>query len=210
MTVAGTASAAATNVAIPTHQAGDLLMVFTRGTAAVPSKPVAAGTVPNWNIPQAAIANSIGLSSAWFVATAANHTTGAWTNATHICVLVLRPGAGRRLNVSANSTTGNANNTQTIVYPAITLSTLVGTSWGVRCGTRTTADSEVANAPTNWTNQIVQPASAGALMAVHTRSILTVNPTSDSVTTAGTNAASRAHTIEVTEQIIPQPMVSIA
>jgi hypothetical protein len=211
MTIQGVTSAAATSVAIPTHAAGDLIFVFTRNAAAtVPTKPTAGGTVPNWNVPQSATANTLSLVSAWFVATAATTTTGAWTGATHICVLVLRPAGGKQLSVPATSAVGNANNTQTIVYPAATILTLAGTSWGVRCGTRTVAITAVGTAPTNWTNQIVQPAAAGALMAVHTRASLTANPTADTVTTTSSNAASRAHTLEVTEADMPQPMVTIA
>ena len=200
MTVQGTASAAATSVTIPAHAIGDLLLVFVRRASnSVATKPTATGTVPNWVVAQGAGANTLALTSAWFVATATNHTTGAWASGSHICVLVLRPDSGLVLSVGASATT-NAATTQTIVYPALALSTTAGTSWGVRCGTRVTADSEVANPPTSWTNQSVQPAAAGALMAVHTRAALVANPIADTVTTAGTSAAYRAHTIEVTER----------
>lgn len=210
MTIQGTASAAATSVAIPAHQAGDLIFVFTRAASnTAPTKPTASGTVPNWNVPQTAGANTLALSSAWFIATAATTTTGAWTGASHICVLVLRPDSGKVLGVGVSSV-GSANNTQTIVYPAVTLTTLGGSSGGVRCGTRGVAVTAVGTAPTNWTAQIVQPAGAGALMSVHTRAALTANPVADTVTTSGTNAASRAHTLEVTEQPKQQPMVNIA
>ena len=65
------------------------------------------------------------------------------------------------------------------------------------------AATTVGNAPTNYTNQIIQPAGASALMAVHTRSGITGNPTSDTVTTTGTNSAYRAQTIEIKETIPP-------
>lgn len=206
MTVQGTGSAAATSVAIPAHAAGDLIFVFTRNAStSVPVKPTASGTVPNWTLAQSATANTISLVSAWFVATAATTTTGAWTGATHICVLVLRPDATKVLNV-ATSAVGNGNNTQTIIYPALTVTSLAGTSWGVRCGTRGVAIAAVGTAPTNWTQRIIQPATP--LMSVHTRAALTGNPVADTVTTTGTNSAYRAHTIEVTEAL-PQPMAMI-
>lgn len=210
MTVQGTASGVGTSVAIPTHAVGDLILVFTRAASnTAPTKPTASGTVPNWNVPQTAGANTLALSSAWFIATASTTTTGAWTGASHICVLVLRPDASKQLGVGPSSV-GNGNNLQTIVYPALTLSTLDGTSWGVRCGTRGVAVAAVGTAPTGWTQRIVQPATP--LMSVHTRASLTGNPVADTVTTSGTNSAYRAHTIEVTEQFIvtQQPMVTIA
>ena len=206
--VVGQASAAATSVAIPAHAVGDLIIVSARGTAAAPSVPAAGGTVPAWTTLQSGLANSIGLTTVAFVATATNHTTGAFTNATHICVLVLRPTAGQKLQTAAaRSSTGNANNTQTIVYPALTLIDTDGSSMGVRIGTRVTADSEVGtNVPAGWTNQSIQPAGASALMAVHTRLGLTSNPTADSIATTGTNAAYRAHTIEIEEVPVITPL----
>lgn len=213
MTVQGTASAAAATVAIPTHAVGDLILVFTRNASAtVPTKPTASGTVPNWTLAQSATANTLSLVSAWFVATASTTTTGAWTGATHICVLVLRPDAAKKLSVDPLSSVGNGNNTQTLIYPALTLTFTNGTSWGVRCGTRTVAITAVGTAPTNWTQRIVQPAAAAALMSVHTRAALTANPVADTVTVTSSNAAYRAHTIEVTEQalVTQQPMVTVA
>lgn len=210
MIVQGVGSGVGTSVTIPAHQAGDILFVFTRAASnTAPAKPAVAGTVPNWTLAQTAGANTLALVSAWFLATAANHTTGVWTGASHICAMVLRPDGGKVLTVGISSV-GAGNNTQTIIYPALTLATTVGTSWGVRCGTRGVAVTAVGTAPTNWTNRIIQPAGAGALMSIHTRAALVANPVADTVATAGTNAAYRAHTLEVTERPAQQPVVTIA
>jgi len=204
-TVVGQASAAATSVAIPAHQAGDLIIVAARGTAAAPVKPAAGGTVPAWDTLQSGIANSMGLTVVAFLATGATTTTGVFTSATHICVLVLRPGAGKRLQTSAaRSSVQNANNTQTIIYPALTLANGggAGTSFGVRVGTRGVAVTAVGTPPTNWTNQSIQPAGASALMSVHTRATLPGNPTADTVTVTSSNSAYRAVTVEVEELVL--------
>jgi hypothetical protein len=161
--------------------------------------------VPTWTVAQSAAANTVGLTSAWALATAANHTSGTWTGMSNMCVLVLRPASGKALAAGA-SATGNGNNTQTIIYPALTLTTIAGTSFGVRCGTRGTAVLAVGTAPTNWTNQIAQPTGSSALEAVHTRAALVANPTADTVTVTSSNAAYRAHTLEVTELTIPPPI----
>jgi hypothetical protein len=202
-TVVGQGSAAATSVAIPAHSVGDLILVFARGTAAAPSVPAAGGTVPAWATLQTGLANAIGLTVVAFNATATTTTTGVFTNATHIAVLVLRAGAGNQLQTSAaRSAVGSGNNTQTIIYPALALTTLAGTSFGVRVGTRTIAATAVGTAPTSWTNQTIQPAGASALMSVHTRAALVANPVADTVTTTGTNAPYRAVTVEVQESAI--------
>jgi len=199
--VQGVASAAATSVAIPAHQPGDLICVFVRRASNTwPTVPTAGGTVPSWLPTQFGGANTLSMGGWYAVATASNHTTGAWTNADQIIVLVLRPDAGKVLTVNAGAAgVTSGNNTQTIIYPALVLQKTDGTSWVVRCGTRGVAVSTVATAPTNYTNRAVQPAGASALIAVHTRAGVTSNPTQDTVSTTGTNAAYRAISFEVLE-----------
>lgn len=196
--VVGQASAAATSVAIPAHQPGDLILVSTRGTV-VPTVPTASGTVPAWTILQASAQFTTAISVAFFIATGSTTTTGSWTNALHIAVLVLRPTAGSTLSTSsARSSVGGANNATTIIYPALTLAKTDGTSIGVRVGQRVTAATQLASPPTNWVNQTQQPATTPALV-VHTRAALAANPVADTVTAGASNAAYRAVTVEVQE-----------
>lgn len=195
--VVGQASAAATSVAIPAHQPGDLILVTARGTVA-PVKPTASGTVPNWVTIQSAAQFSIGLTTVGFVATASNHTTGVFTSATHVGVVVIRPATGKTLNIGASSV-GGANNQTVVIYPALTLQVVDGSSFGVRIGTRATAASQLGtNYPAGWTEQIEQPVTTPALV-VSTRATLLANPTADSVTAGAANAAWRAHTVEIRE-----------
>jgi hypothetical protein len=208
MIVQGQASGVGTSIAIPAHQPGDLIFVFARRASNTPPTiPAAGGTVPTWVTAQSAGSNTLALTSVSAKATASNHTTGAFTNASHICVLVLRPDAGKSLVVGPSATLFGSNN-QAIVYPLLALGDTDGSSWGVRVGTRGVAVATVGNPPTNWVNQIIQPAGAGALMAVHTRAGLVANPTQDTVSTTGTNAPNRANTIEVQETTAPK-VVSI-
>ena len=208
MIVVGQASAAATSVAIPAHQPGDLILVFTRRASnTTVTKPTASGSVPPWaDIQAGAGANTLALRGAGYVAHRSDHTTGVWGSAAHIIVLVLRPDAGKILSLGP-SAVGSGNNTQTIIYPALTLADADGSSWVVRCGTRTVAVTAVGTAPTNYTQQAVQPAGASALMSVHTRAGVTANPTADTVSTTGTNAAYRAITAEIREDTAPAPTV---
>ena len=200
ISVVGATSAAGTTVTLPTHQAGDIIIVSARrGNVTPASIPVAGGAVPTWTSIQSGGANALSLVSAYTRATDSAHQSGTWTNAAHMTAIVLRTNtAGAVLGIGA-SQLNNGNATQFITYPILTLMTTGGTSMGVRVGTRVVADSEVANAPVNWTNQVVQPAAAGALMAVHTRAALTANLAVEGVNTTGTSAAYRAHSIEVVE-----------
>jgi len=213
MTIQGTGGAAATSVAIPTHAAGDLIWVITRAASnTAPTKPTASGTVPNWTVAYTGGANTLAFVSAWFVATASTTTTGAWTGASHIAVIVLRPIPGMLLGVNAAPTgTANGSNSQTIDYPSCApVTTINGSSSGLRMATRGTAATSMNTPPTGWTNQLVQPSGAGALIAVHTFAPLTQNIGLLTVSLTGTtNAPWRAHSFEITEKPPQQRMMVI-
>ena len=203
MIIVGQASAAATSVAIPAHQVGDMIIVAARAASnTTPGTPAATGTVPAWAAIQVgAGANTLALKTVYFIATATNHTTGAFSGASHVAALVLRADVGKAIALGG-SAFGNANNTATCVYPALALTTTDGSSMGVRAAVRAgTAVAAFGNAPTNWINQTKQPATP--LLVVHTRSALAANPVADTVSGLGANAACRAHTIEITETAPP-------
>ena len=199
MIVVGSAGNNNVTCTIPAHQAGDLILISVRRPAnVIATKPAAGGTVPAWqDIVAVAGANTLALATYGFVATGSGHTSGSWTNAAHIIVLVLRPAAGKVLQIGPSST-GNANNTTTMVFPALTTDLKNGTSWIVRFGTKGAASFAHDTPPTNYTRQLIYPAGSGALMGVYTRSGITANATADS-TTGFASSAYRAHSIEIKE-----------
>lgn len=83
------------SVAIPTGYAvGDLIVAFwfrrSDATNAI-VKPTAGGTVPTWlDIDNNAGANACVSRSAYFFATATDHTTGTWTNSEVVSIIVIR------------------------------------------------------------------------------------------------------------------------
>ncbi|PVB27286.1 hypothetical protein D2E27_05540 [Mycobacteroides abscessus] len=81
------------NVTIPAHLVGDLIVLagYNPYATTAPSKPSAAGTVPNWEyIDNANSAGGSGIATACFTATATNTTSGTWSNAGHMIAVVLR------------------------------------------------------------------------------------------------------------------------
>lgn len=209
MIIVGSASAAGTSVAIPAHQVGDLILVFARRASNTPATiPTATTVVPTWVTAQSAGANTLALTTVSAVATRTDHQTGVFTSASHVAVLVLRADSGKVISIRT-STVGNGNNATTLIYPAVTLGALDGTSHGVRVGTRGVAATGVGTSPSGWTAQQVQPAGASALMSVHTRLGLVANPTADSITGLASSAY-RAHTVEITEIVPPNPVTEDA
>src|SRR5215471_21244721 len=89
----GGSSAAATSIAIPTHQAGDLIIIwaYRDGSTTPPTTPTAGGTVPTFTTIDAPTgANNCSAKCAWAVAAGTTDTSGTWTNATGISVEVWR------------------------------------------------------------------------------------------------------------------------
>lgn len=198
--VQGSGAAAATTVTIPAHAAGDKIVIIARGGATIPSLPTAGGTVPTFTTPtnQSGVNNSISLRVGVADATASNHTSGTWTNATQLHVLVLRPSAGGTLAAGNSPAQGGANNVQNIVYPALTRTAGTDDRLAIRYGARGTADTEVRTSggfSTGGTFRTELPATTPT-SAVFTKTI-TGNEASFTAATAGTNAAYRAGSLEI-------------
>lgn len=194
----------ATTVAIPAHQPGDMIIIG-YGSTISPSIPAAGGTVPAWQTLQTGVANSVSLAVVYAIATASNHTSGTWASG-KLTVVVLRSTIGGTLTAApARSSMGNANNTQTIVFPALTLGKADGSSAGVRVGQRGVNAAGLMTPPSGWTIQAFNPASTPNIV-LHTRTGLTVNIPSDSVSATGSNAPYRAVTVEVQEDPPPVPL----
>lgn len=198
MVVQGSTSAAATSVTIPAHQSGDIIVIFARGTAAAPTVPTAGGTVPTFVTQQTGFANAIGLVTATAIANASNHTSGTWTNATHLIAIVIRAASGNVISVGASST-NSGNNTLTLPFPALTLQTADGSSLVLRGGTRVTAATEMSTPPSGYTNVVTQPVAPNSVLTSHSRLNVAANPTLDTVNLTGSNAAFRTHSLEIKE-----------
>ena len=206
----GESSAASQTLTLPTHTVGDLILMLGRYPNTPPGAPPAAGgTVPTWTILESSGAAFLSLVTAWARATASNHTSGTWTGFGHLACMVLRPDTGKTIAPAGVALAGTASVTTIIRYPALTLTTLSGTSWGVRMGTRVGASADVATAPPGWTNQCRVPTGASCLMSGHTRANLVAHPVQEDVAITGSTGVYRGHTVEITETA-PVRMVTIA
>lgn len=116
VSLTGSASAASTSVTLPAHNVGDLIVLYVwrNNTTTAATIPTAGGTVPTWtNLGS----NPSGTNNAgyyllvWAIATATNHTTGTFTNATSMAALVFsgadqtNPIVGRADNSNAAAST---------------------------------------------------------------------------------------------------------
>lgn len=111
LTIMGSNVANTTSVTIPAHEVGDLIVIFAKGLTTAVTKPAASGTVPAWVDVDSASGSYTSTYTARFVATATNHTSGTWANATAMAAVVLRNADGTTPigghAISAASATGN-------------------------------------------------------------------------------------------------------
>lgn len=154
----GAQGAAATTVTIPTHQIGDLILIFAYrdGSNTAPTTPAAGGTVPTWNLIGSSGGNTNSSNFRWAKATATTTTSGTWTNATELICLVYR-----KASIGA-SVGGSGAATTTVNYPALTLNRTDGSSWVVGVAGHRTANN-VDLAP----GAMVNRASSGTEAAGH-------------------------------------------
>ena len=106
-TIQGTPAVAwATTIAIPTHAAGDLILIASyRPTSTTqPTVPAAGGNVPTWvAVTGGAISGNTSCIQCFYaVATSSTHTSGTWLNANALAVIVFR-------GVDSSSPIGAAN-----------------------------------------------------------------------------------------------------
>lgn len=159
VTYVGAAAANATSVSIPTHQAGDLLVIFAwrNNSNSLPGKPSASGTVPTWNdIDATTGSGSTSCRTAYAVAASSGRTSGTWSNAASVAVAVLRDQGASPIGGHAQQA-GSANDEHSIA-PAVTLSRSDGYSQLLHFHAHTNLDSGGwSGAPTGYTRR----ASAG-------------------------------------------------
>jgi len=193
--VVGTAGASVPTVALPPHQAGDLIMIHARRATEVPA------TVPaGWTQIEGGGANWLSLVSGYLVATGSSHTSGTWANASQVVAVVLRANSGP-VSVGASSA-GQAATSPNVVFPALAVPARDGVSMGIRVATRATAS--LIAAPPGWTVDIRQGADADAVIMSSSLAGISGNLPAATVAQPG-SWHYRAHTIEVHAPAIEPP-----
>jgi protocatechuate 3,4-dioxygenase beta subunit len=188
----GANSAAGNTVTIPAHQVGDLMIIYAyrNGNATPPGSP------SGWtDIGTPAGSQNQSDHTGYRFATSTSDTSGTWTNATNMVVLVYR-GIDSTTPIGGDSVAQSPNAASNVIsYPAVTMSVTDGSSWVVGlAGHRTATNVNVA--PTGMTNR------TGTVVAGHDTN---VGVTAWSLHTVTVNASSswRARTIEIVAERIP-------
>jgi hypothetical protein len=151
ITRVGSATASGTTVAIPSHQAGDLILVFAfRGSSTTaPSVPV--GYLPI-NIESESTAVTCSGVLGYRIADGASDTSGTWTNASVLISAVYRPSSGNTIRIGQSAV--NKSTTDTINYPALSPlgDSASGNSWVIGAVGASNLTQTLTTAFTGMTN----------------------------------------------------------
>ena len=185
----GASSASATSLTLPTHQAGDLLIMaaFTSG--------VTLPTVPSGWIQKTSVSGSSRrLVIAWRTATASGTSSGTWTNASVVACSVYRSNAGYYLAVGSAGIADAFSGTNITYVQCLNLHGTSAGSWVVGIA-GTALDYTADTAPSGMTNRT--SAAATNEIAIHDTSGVVSTWTSTNVATTATAIA--VATLEIYE-----------
>lgn len=162
ITFIGSHSALATSVAL-TNQIGDLIVVaaYRTGTTALATRPGTYTAIGGGSAASSGNAGStnLTLTLGWRIATAANESTGTWTNATAIVAMVFRGARG----IGAVQTLGATATAAFVRYPRAALQTRPGAWWGAFAGRLlASATTDLATSPDDTGSVLTNRISAGS------------------------------------------------
>lgn len=207
ITIQGTpATAQTTSITLPSHAAGDLLIIsdFRSGSSTLPTVPAAGGTVPTWNlITSASSSGNCCIGVYWATAAGTTDTSGTWTNATNLSTIVLRGTASGSAAIGGTGGVANPNSSG-LTVPAVTQVDTSGASLLLGFFAKSTTTSTTwSAAPSGYTSQV---ASGSALTgnAIDSKN----SSTSDGSFTQGSGGTvTQAGSIQVEFLVLPAIVV---
>ena len=161
ISLSGSASALATTIAIPSHQAGNVIVIFAGRNNTTPP------TTPSGWVQLASSGSSNGSSvAAWKIAKTSSETSGTWTNASVLHCLVLAADTG--ILYLSTGVSGQASTSATINYPALAnYKTGVLDNWYIAHAFQLNSANSLETAPSGMANALVESSSGSWKSAVH-------------------------------------------
>jgi hypothetical protein len=174
---------------MPTHQSGDLLIVFcTReGSTTAPSLPA------GWTNLSSGGANSIACRLGYKVAASGAETSGTWTNATNTTVTVVR---SQDATTPTGTVAQGGNVSTNAIYPALTMTRTDGTSLVMGFAAVRATNTTLETPPTGMTNRY--NATLGTHeFAIHDTNAAVSSWAQQTVAITNTSNGSRVLTLEI-------------
>ena len=190
------AAAAANSLTLPTHQAGDqiILAVYRDNSTTAPTNP------SGWTAVALTAGGTNWLGIFKMLASSASEVSGTWTNATHIASGVYYSSTGKVVTVGiAAGGGGTAGSGGSINYQG-TGGTVMTEMWVVAAAGHVSADTDINVAPTALTNYVAQVGGSTGEIALHdSNGTLTTFAFRSKTLSAGTSGVYRTLTAELVE-----------
>lgn len=190
------AAAAATSVAMPTHQAGDMIIVYAFRDGNTTAPTIAAGFTGL----NPAGSNACSFTVGFKVAASGSETSGTWTNATSIAVAVYRNASTETWTTPVAYTKAG---TGTSVDYSISGASFFGARytlpqantevWHVRAAGHTTATDLASTTPSGWTARVA----GGDARIIDSNGPSSTSPDSVGTNTQTVNASSGWTTVNI-------------
>lgn len=182
ITPISSAYAAADTVAMPTHQAGDTIVIFVSRRSGSSTPDLQAGWTNIVNGNRIVGTGNWSARVAYKVATSSAETVGTWSTAEDVIVLVYR---GATAIGVVTTTIGAAN--KTVTWPAATLQATNGQSWVLRFGRGGGAASLTSDLLTNPISGYTLVQGNDLIVALDTAGPVSTNPVAQTQVTTNTN-----------------------
>lgn len=147
-------------VTIPTHSAGDLIIIYALNVAnstAIPTAPSAGGTVPTWTTITTYNATRGATRIVYAIATSSSTTSGTWTNANStalVAVVMANPNTVTPIGASAiNGYNVSSAFSADVVAPAVTMTKTDGKSQLLHFGAAYSAISTWTTSTSGYTER---------------------------------------------------------
>ena len=197
MSISATAAAAnGDSITIPTHQAGDTIVL-----AVYRHDSNTAATVPTgWVVKSQAGNATNSLIMATKIAASSAETSGTWTNATQLGCWVLQGSVGLLLVGGIAAGGGTAGSGGSINYPVLTAASTLTNQWILAAAGHRSIDTDIETAPSGLTFRAgVVGASAGELALHDSNANRNTWATTNYTLTAGTSSGYRSAILQVCE-----------
>ena len=160
ISLSGSASAQATTIAIPSHQAGNAIVIFAARNNTTPP------TTPSGWVQLASSGSSNGSSvAAWRIANSSSETSGTWANASVLHCLVLTADLPLFLSTGLS---GQGSTSATINYPALAnYRSGVEDNWYLAHAFQLNSANSLETPPSGMANVLVESSSGSWKSAVH-------------------------------------------
>jgi len=192
----GSASAQATSITLPSHQAGDLIFISAGRTNTTPA------TVPSgWVQPGSGGASGVSITAGWKIAQSSSETSGSWALANVLICAIFRASDGI---LALSTAAGGANATGTsISYPSVTngLVYRAGSldNWYIGAAMQLNSANTLETAPSGMTNVSVESSSGAWKAVLHDTNASQLSNWVTAATTVTTSAASSTRVYQLFE-----------